>query len=254
MLLYQEENFVATITFNRPEIHNAFNEEFIFELTRLFLKINKNKKLRLVVIKALGDSFCAGADLEWMKKMKHYTTRQNLKDAKNLQKMFLSLDACPIPVIALVQGAAMGGGAGILCTCDYVLAKESAYFAFSEVRLGLIPAVISPFVVRKIGASYARATFLSGARFSTIDALHMGLIHETVKSEEALDRLGGLIKEFLKAGPLASREAKKLLTQTLHNKNFWAQTCKDIARLRVSEEAQEGMLSLLQKRKATWQL
>ena len=245
---------VATITLNRPEIHNAFNDELIAELTQTFKTLESN--VRLVVLRGEGKSFCAGADLNWMKRMKDYSHEENVNDAKALAGLFVAINECPVPVIGVVQGAALGGGAGLVSVCDYVISAEDTVYGFTEARLGLVPAVISPFVMAKIGVSAARATFLSGARFNAQEAKQMGLVHRLCNSAMLSVELDEVINDFLAAGPKAACEAKKLIAGVLARTgnqqeqiNFTSET---IARLRASEEGQEGMSSLLEKRKANW--
>lgn len=250
-----DQRGVARVTLSRPELHNAFNDELIVELTDTFLELGKNENVRLAVLTGEGKSFCAGADLNWMQRMKDYTLDENLADSHKLAELFVTINNFPRPLIGRINGAALGGGAGLVAVCDYVLAVESATLAFTEVRLGLLPAVISPFVIAKIGESHARASFLSGAKISMSRAFVMGLVHQ-VSTEETLDQdLEKLIGEFLLAGPGAAKEAKNLIHTVVRRptiedaRDF---TCHAIARARVSAEGQEGMSALLQKRKASW--
>tara|TARA_R110000868_G_scaffold38661_1_gene135015 strand:+ start:20010 stop:20789 length:780 start_codon:yes stop_codon:yes gene_type:complete len=245
---------VATITLDRPELHNAFNEELISELTQTFKGIGSG--VRVVVLKGEGKSFCAGADLNWMKKMVDYTRQENVADAQELANLFKAIDDCPAPVVGVAHGAVLGGGAGLIAVCDYVLAAEDTVFGFTEARLGLVPAVISPFVMAKIGVSAARATFMSGRRFKAAEALRIGLVHQVCNPAMLSAELDNITSEFKKAGPQASREAKQLIKGVLeraHNKveqiNF---TCETIATLRASDEGQEGMSALLEKRRPQW--
>jgi len=247
-LILSKENQVLTITLHRPELHNAFNAEMIQELTDAFLSI---KDERLVVLTGSGASFCAGADLNWMSQMKNYSLEENKKDSKKLSDMFRAINECPVPVIGKINGHALGGGVGLVSVCDYVVSVKEALFGFTEVRLGLIPAVISPYCIEKIGVSQARAWFLSGERFTAEKALGMNLVHEVTENlEESTQKM---IKSFLQAGPEAARSAKKLVKTVqqfkseLHN-----QTVELIAMKRVSEEGQEGMRALLQKDKPAW--
>lgn len=245
---------IATVTLARPEIHNAFNDELILELTQTFNSIGTG--VRAVVLRGEGKSFCAGADLNWMKRMKGYSAQENEADAKRLADLFVAIDNCPAPVIGVVQGAALGGGAGLVSVCDYVIAAEDASFGFTEARLGLVPAVISPFVINKIGVSAARATFLSGRRFSAEEAKVMGLVHLVCNPAMLSAELESVIKEFRAAGPKAAREAKTLIREVAKygqdQKSQITYTCKTIARLRTSDEGQEGMSALLEKRRANW--
>lgn len=248
------ENDILTITLNRPEIHNAFNDELILELTHTFLSVSKD--IKAVVLKGEGKSFCAGADLNWMKSMVNYSTEENILDAKKLAALFCAIDDCPAPVIGVVQGAALGGGSGLVSVCDYVLSDIDTIYGFTESRLGLVPAVISPFVMAKIGVSYARSTFLSGRRFNAQEAKEMGLVHQLCESGKMDEALTQVVKEFSKAGPLAAREAKLLIkgvvARSMSREEQIDFTSTTIARLRSSEEGQEGMGALLEKRKPSW--
>jgi methylglutaconyl-CoA hydratase len=245
---------IVRIILNRPDLHNAFNDEMISGLIKAFEEIEKDKELRLVTITGEGKSFCAGADLNWMKKMAEYSDKENYQDSRALAKLFESINNCSLPVLAKVNGAALGGGTGVIAACDFVLSADSAKFGFTEVRLGLIPAVISPFVVAKIGETNARAWFLSGERFDADQAKAMGLVHEVCPLADLDSIFESTIDKFLKAGPVAAREAKNLIKNilTLESKDVTAFTCKTISRIRTSEEGQEGMQALLDKRKAKW--
>ncbi len=250
---------VATITLNRPDVHNALNEEMIQGLTKQIDEFDKNSKVRLLVLTGTGKSFCAGADLHWMKKMKSFSYQENLADAQKLAKLFSVLNGFSKPTLAKVNGSALGGGAGLLACCDYVIADRQTLFGFTEVRLGLLPATISPYVIAKIGTTHARAHFLSGARFNTDQALNMGLIHQ-ISSEGLLNQeTEKQITEFLQAAPIASGLAKDLIFQIQNlNQNQKNSdkvelfTCEQIAQVRASEEGQEGMTALLEKRKPRW--
>jgi len=247
---------VIEVQLNRPELHNAFNEEFISELTDCFRTLSENPDVRLLVLSAAGKSFCAGADLNWMKSMKDYSDEENYQDSVKLSQLFSTLNDCPFPVIAKVNGATLGGGTGLVSACDFVVASEDAIFGFTEVGLGLVPAVISPYVINKIGESSARAYFLSGERFKAAEALRLQLIHSVVPPSELDKALEKQVERFLRAGPQAAREAKGLIKgvfkRTPHSENLRDYTCKTIARVRTTEEGQEGMAALLEKRKPKW--
>ena len=253
-----DERNIATVTLNRAEKHNAFDDEMINELTRVFKKAGEDKSVRALILRAEGKSFSAGADLNWMKKMKDYSSEENKKDSERLADLFKVMNALPQPLVGLVKGHTLGGGTGILSVCDYVLAEENSKFGFTEVRLGLVPAVISPFVIAKIGESQARAYFLSGEIFKADVALRMGLIHKIVPGEVFDQECERLISEFLKAAPKASKVAKELvfqvksLSSSLKSEELTDYTCQTIARIRTGEEGQEGMKALLQKEKAPW--
>ena len=248
--LNKKENGVLEVWMNRPELHNAFNAELIEEMISVFSNISDE---RLVVLSGRGASFCAGADLNWMRAMKDYTEEENFQDSKQLAKMFRVINECPIPVIGRVNGHALGGGVGLVSVCDYVVSVPEALFGFTEVRLGLIPAVISPYCISKIGESHARAWMLSGERFKADKAFNMNLVHEVVEVSELDRRVSEIEKSFLMAGPQASREAKALVSTVLGDlKNSEDYTCRMIASRRVSNEGQEGMRALLEKDKANW--
>ncbi|MGQ9657925.1 MAG: enoyl-CoA hydratase/isomerase family protein [Fimbriimonadales bacterium] len=241
---------ITRITLNRPDTHNAFDETLIAELTEAFESLREDAATRMVVLQGAGKSFCAGADLNWMGKMVGYTFAENLEDARALSNMFEAIDHCPKPVVGRVHGAAMGGGAGLVAVCDVVVATPEARFAFSEVKLGLIPAVIAPYVVRKIGYSHARALFLTGERLDAETALRIGLVHQVVPAEQLDTAVEAVVQQLLQNGPNAMAAAKMLLhtTQVLPPDELRSLTIARIAELRVSEEGQEGIRAFLEKR------
>ncbi|MBL7666108.1 MAG: enoyl-CoA hydratase/isomerase family protein [Bacteriovoracaceae bacterium] len=254
-LLIEIKNFVATVTLNRPEVHNAFNAELIKELSQTFQKLDNDKKVKVIVLTGSGSSFCAGADVNWMKSMVNFTKKENIADSMKMANMFEGINACSKPLIGVVNGHALGGGAGLVSVCDYVIAVPEASFGFTEVRLGLIPAVISPYVIAKIGESNARAWFLSGERFSAKTAYDMHLIHEVADKNILAQQTQKIIESFLKAAPEATQVAKELIqvvTKNLKQTKLKKITCEQIAKRRVSKEGQEGMNSLLEKRKPQW--
>lgn len=245
-----EKNGIVEVWMNRPELHNAFNAEMIQELTSAFASI---KNARMVVLTGKGHSFCAGADLNWMKAMKDYSKEENFKDSKQLAKLFSTINECEVPVIGRVNGHALGGGVGLVSVCDFVIAVEDAMLGFTEVRLGLIPAAISPYCISKIGESNARAWMLSGERFTATEGMRMGLVHEVVGAGMLDARTQEIEKRFLAAGPEAAKEAKKLVRGVVKNlKGSEDFTCQMIADRRVSAEGQEGMRALLEKDKPAW--
>ncbi len=254
LLKISNKNAIVEVRLNRPEIHNAFNDELIKQITETFQKLSADESVRLIVLTGEGRSFCAGADLNWMKSMKDYSQTENFEDSQKLAKMFQVINECPIPVIGKVNGHALGGGVGLVSVCDYVITHDKAKFGFTEVRLGLIPAVISPFCINKIGESNARAWFLSGELFQGNKALEMGLVHQVSTLENFEEDFENVIRSFLYAGPQAARDAKRLVENVLQsNKGDIAEyTCNAIAQKRVSDEGQEGMSALLEKRKAQW--
>jgi len=247
----EKEKGVKEVWLNRAELHNAFNAELIEEMITLFESF---KDERLIILSGRGNSFCAGADLNWMKAMKDYTKEENFQDSKRLARMFSAINECDVPVIGRINGHALGGGVGLVSVCDYVVASDNALMGFTEVRLGLIPAVISPYCISKIGESNARAWFLSGERFGAVEAQRMGLVHEVVVSGQDLDlKIEEVKKKFLAAGPVAAKEAKKLIRGVMKNlKASEDFTCQMITERRVSSEGQEGMRALLEKEKPAW--
>lgn len=249
---------VATVTLNRPEIHNAFNDKLIAELTDVFEHLDQDKRVRLIVLTGEGRSFCAGADLNWMSSMINYSMEENIADSKKLAHMFQKINNCSKPVIGKINGHALGGGVGLVSVCDYAITHQKARFGFTEVRLGLIPAVISSFCIKKIGESNARAWFMSGEQFLAQQALHMGLVHEVTDLDNFEKRTQQVIDSYLKAGPQAAVAAKELI-QNVISKNanededeLLDYACHEIAKKRVSTEGQEGMNALLNKNKPNW--
>ncbi|MBI1730793.1 enoyl-CoA hydratase/isomerase family protein [Candidatus Acetothermia bacterium] len=250
----EESRGVVTVTLNRPDVRNAFNAELISELTDCFSQLDHDYNLRAVVLAGAGSLFCAGADIQWMKDSIQYTEAQNREDALRMARMFQAIDLCPHPVIGRVQKAAFGGAVGLISVCDIVVADENAKFSFSEVRLGIVPAVISSFALRKIGLTHARRFFLTGEVFSAQTAKEIGLIHEVVPEAQLSSKVQELGVEILKSGPKAVREAK-ILTQrvpALHYEEALEFCAKTIARVRASQEGQEGLKAFLEKSLPSW--
>jgi methylglutaconyl-CoA hydratase len=252
-----DQRGVATVTLNRPELHNAFNDDLINDLIKCFSDLENNSNVRLLVLTGEGKSFCAGADLNWMKRMKDYSFEENIKDSNKLCDLFTVINQFSRPVIGKINGSALGGGAGLVACCDYVVAVESAVIAFTEVRLGLLPAVISPFVIAKIGEGHARASFLSGAKIPMSRAFVMGLVHQVTTAELLDQETERVVADFLLAGPVAAIKAKELVKKVVENNSHSLAksrdyTCDLISQARASQEGQEGMSSLLEKRKASW--
>jgi methylglutaconyl-CoA hydratase len=244
---------VVRVVLNRPDVRNAFNEEVIAELTAWAATVSSGGA-RVAVLSGAGKAFCAGADLTWMSKMVGYSREDNERDAMAMSTMFHALDTLPIPLIGRVHGAALGGGTGLAAVCDVVVAAEDAQFGFTEAKLGILPAVISPFAVRKIGISAARELFLTAARFSAARAREIGLVHAVV-AEDALDEtVDGYVREFLTSAPGAIAGAKRMIAAVAHQApgDVAAMTAKTIARHRVSDEGQAGMKAFLEKRRAPW--
>ena len=245
---------VTTVTLNRPEVRNAFDAALIQDLTTFALNVPTDGSVRVVVLQGAGSVFSAGADLQWMSEMLSYTREENLEDARRAATMFHAIDAIAVPVIARIHGAALGGGAGLAAVADVVVAATDAVFGFTEVTLGILPAMISPYVVRKIGLSAARELCLSGMRFSAARAREVGLVHDVVSAERlnlAVDRYA---QQFRRAAPSAVAATKALLAK-VHGKapsDVLAETVVAIANQRVSPEGQEGMRAFLEKRHPTW--
>lgn len=246
---------VATITLNRPDVRNAFNETTIAEITSVFRDLDKDDGIRAIVLAANGPAFCAGADLNWMKKMADYTHRENLADAGQLAEMLHVIYACSKPVVAKVQGDCYAGGMGLVATCDIAVAVDSANFCLSEVKLGLIPATISPYVIKSMGENAARRYFITAERFSAAEAYRIGFVHE-VAAADALDaKVAEIVKALVSNSPNAVKQAKHLV-QTVASRELnpalIAATVEGIAQIRASDEGREGVRSFLEKRKPNW--
>ncbi|MEQ8830478.1 MAG: enoyl-CoA hydratase/isomerase family protein [Alphaproteobacteria bacterium] len=245
---------IARVRMTNPEKHNAFDDGLIVALTEAFDSLDKDEAIRAVVLEAEGKSFSAGADLNWMKRVAGYSFDENVTDARALARMLKVLNFLSKPVIARVQGAAFGGGVGLVACCDIAIGTERASFSLSEVKLGIIPAAISPYVVDAIGARAARRYFQTGERFDAATALRLGLLHEVVPEAELDSAVDAVLNAILGVGPIAAAEAKDLVfavdrpvTDTIIE-----DTVQRIARLRATDEAQEGMTAFLEKRRASW--
>ena len=248
---------VARVTLNRPDRHNAFDASLIAELRLAFAALERESAtdLRAVVLAGEGQTFSAGADIDWMRAAMSLDVEGNEQDAMAMADMFEAIDTCPVPVIARVQGAALGGGMGLCAVSDVVIAESGARFGFTETRLGILPAVISPFVIAKIGESHARALFPGGRRFDAVPAQRIGLVHEVVEGIEALDAaVETALADILASGPTAVRAAKAIVREVRglgHGSSKW-HTARVIARQRTSPEAQEGFAAFTSKRKPGW--
>jgi methylglutaconyl-CoA hydratase len=248
---------VARITLARPEVRNAFNAELIAALREAFdrISVEPPDSLRAVVLAGDGKAFCAGADIEWQRASIALSMEDNEADARRLQEMLAAIDACPVPVLAAVHGAALGGGMALCCAADITIASADTIFGFTEAKLGLIPAVISPFVLPRIGEGPARALFLSGERFGSERALAIGLVSEVVADQGAIrTRVDALLDEILSAGPQAARNAKAVIREQrgLPRAEALELTVRSAARQRVSPEGQEGLRAFLEKRRPSW--
>lgn len=250
-----DANGKATVTLNRPEVHNAFDDVLIVRLTETFESLGRNPDVRVVVVAANGKSFSAGADLGWMRRMANYSEAENRADAERLARLIHVLDSLPRPTVARVQGAAIGGGVGLVAACDVAVASEAASFALSEVRLGLIPAVISPYVIGAIGPRHARRYMLTAERFDAAEAKRIGLVHQAVPVAELDAAVDSVVGALLLGGPEAVRESKMLARDVggSPDDETRADTARRIARLRASPEGKEGVSSFLEKRKPRWQ-
>jgi methylglutaconyl-CoA hydratase len=248
---------VARVTLTRPDVHNAFDASLIDELRRAFAGFAREPvdQLRAAVLAGDGPSFCAGADIAWMRASMALDREGNEQDAMALAQMLDAIDTCPVPVIARVQGAALGGGMGLCAVSDLVIAEAGARFGFTETRLGILPAVISPFVIAKIGESHARALFPTGRRFDAMRALRIGLVHEVVEGADALDAaVAAAVSDVLAAGPNAARAAKAVVREVRglpHESTRW-HTARRIATQRVSPEGQEGLRAFMERRPPAW--
>jgi len=248
---------VARITLSRPEVRNAFNDDVIQELTQVFTDVGQRDDVRVVVLAAQGPAFCAGADLNWMRRMADYTRAENLLDAGALAAMLRAIYECPKPTVARVQGDVYAGGMGLVAACDMAVAVDTAGFCLSEVKLGLIPATISPYVIRAMGARAAHRYFLTAERFGAAEALRIGFVHDVVAADELDARVGVLTQALVNAGPSAVKACKRLVLDVAEraiNDALIAATVEGIADIRASAEGREGVSSFLQKRKPGWLL
>ncbi len=253
-ILFWRQDKVARISLNRPEVHNAFNSTMIRELADAFEKAQKDESVRVVVLTGLGESFCAGADLNWMREIIRYSYEQNLKESTEVAELMHQIYTLPKPTLARINGATIGGGNGLFSACDIAIASERAKFGLSEVKIGLVPAAISPYVMRRIGESAAHELFLTGERFDARRALEIGLVNKVVLHEELDKKVEEVIRLLLSSGPEAIASCKELLHKVpaMSDEEAKAYTAEMIARLRVSREGQEGMAAFLEKRKPKW--
>jgi len=246
---------VAFVVLDRPDVHNAFNDELVKQVTEAFTDLGRRPEVRVIVLAGNGKSFCAGADLNWMKRMVQYTHDENLTDARAVGRMYLAIAKCPKPVIARVHGAALGGGAGLVAACDIGVAMESVQFGFTEVKLGIIPAIISPFVIARVGPGRAREFFITGERFLAPIAMNIGLIQHVVSHEQALDALiDSKISQVMTSAPAAIAAAKELVfgvaARNLESSLDFA--VEAIAQARAGTEGQAGMQAFLERQKPPW--
>lgn len=246
---------VAHVWLNRPDVRNAFNDEVIAALTRAFEQLSQDKDLRVVVLGAHGKAFCAGADLNWMKAMAGYSWDENRADAQRLADMLWTLDQCPVPVVGRVQGDCYAGGMGLAAICDVLVAVEGATFCLSEARLGLLPATISPYVVRAMGAQAARRYMVTAERFSATQAQALGMVHELATFETLDEKVDQIVNTLVNNGPAAARACKALVRDVAGQPltaELRTDTARRIADIRASDEGREGLASFLNKRAPNW--
>ena len=245
---------VVRVTLNRPEVQNAFNDQMLEDLLEAFANLRDDSTTRVIVLTGEGKSFCAGADLHWMKRVVDYTYEENYADSLRLARMLREVYTCPKPVIGRVNGAAIGGGTGVVAVCDIAIASEDAVFGFSETKLGLTPAAISPYLLKRMGERHLREYFLTGERFSAARAAEMGLVNAVVPADQLDAAVDGKIKMILTGGPDALGVSKELIREvaerTLEENGPY--TAEVISKLRMSDEGQEGMNAFLEKRKPRW--
>ena len=245
----------ATVTLNRPDVHNAFDDKLIALLTRELDALDRNPTVGVVVLAAAGKSFCAGADLKWMRRMAEYSEAENQADAEALAALMKTLNRLSKPTVAEVQGAAYGGGVGLICCCDIAIASKAAQFSISEVKLGLIPSVISPYVVAVIGERQARRYALGAETFDAIEAKRIGLVHEVTAAKDLQAAVDAMVEALLANGPAAMAETKDQIAGVVNrpvDDRLIAAAAARIARIRVSDEGREGVAAFLEKRKPGW--
>ena len=250
-----QEGPIASVLLDRPEVRNAFNDEVIAAMTAAFRELGARDDVRCIVLAASGPAFCAGADLNWMRRMATYTRAQNLADAQALAEMMRVVFECPKPTIARIQGDVYAGGTGLVAACDVAVSVDSAHYCLSEVRLGMIPATISPYVIRAMGARAAHRYFLTAERFTAAEALRIGFIHEVVAHDCLDQKVADIAKAFVGAGPAALTACKRLLHAVAGREitpELIAMTAEGIASIRVSDEGTEGLQAFLNKRKPAW--
>jgi methylglutaconyl-CoA hydratase len=249
------QGHVATVTLLRPEVRNAFNDEVIAEMSQAFTQLGADARVRAIVLMAEGAAFCAGADLNWMRRMADYTREDNVQDAEKLAAMLRALYQCPKPTVARVQGDVYAGGMGLVAACDMAVSVDSAHYCLSEVKLGLIPATISPYVIRAMGPRAAHRYFLTAERFNAHEAHRIGFVHEVVSADQLDAKVSELVSALVSAGPNAVKECKKLVQDMAERditRLLIERTVQGIADIRASDEGKEGVQSFLQKRKPGW--
>ena len=254
-LTLQVDGAVATIALTQPDIRNAFSDEVIAEITAAFRTAGERPDVRAIVLAAQGPAFCAGANLNWMRRMADYTREENIQDAGLLAEMLRVIYECPKPTIARVQGDVYAGGVGLVACCDIAISADTVHYCLSETKIGLIPATISPYVIRAMGARAAHRYFLTAERFNAAEALRIGFVHEVVAHDQLDAKVGEVLKALLGASPNAVQAAKKLVQDVAEreiNAELIAKTVEGIADIRSSEEGREGVQAFLAKRKPSW--
>ena len=249
-----KKNGTGFVFLNRPDVHNAMNEQLMIELTECFVELSKDKTVRMIVLTGRGKSFCAGADLHWMKSIVNYTKEENIRDSNLLLKLFTTIHSCPKPVIGRINGHAFGGGLGLLAVCDISIGIPNLKFAFSEVNLGIIPSVISSFISRRMTLANMRRFFITGERFDSTIAHEIGLLDFIVPIDELDKKIEYYLEQLRSSGPLAVKEIKHLIynLEKMNIEDYKKHSVEKIAELRVSKEGQEGISAFLEKRKAKW--
>jgi methylglutaconyl-CoA hydratase len=248
-------NGIATILLNRPEIRNAFNEVMIAELTDAFRKTGEMEHIRVIILKGEGKSFCAGADLNWMRDVSNYSFEQNYAESLHLSECFYSIYSSPKPTIAVVHGAAIGGANGLLAACDIAVCDNETVFSLSEVKIGIVPACISPYVIKRVGEYSARELMLTGRRINGTEAENYKLVNKSLPTDQIESYVEQMVQMLLTSGPAAITHCKKLIDKVVNHINMdeaLTYTAKMIAEIRASEEGQEGMAAFLEKRKPNW--
>ena len=249
------EGRIARVYLNRPEVRNAFNDGVIAELTEAFSRLGSDPGLRAVVLGGHGKAFCAGADLNWMKSMSGYDWEQNRADAQRLADMLWTVYSCPLPVVGRLQGDCYAGGMGLAAACDVLVAAEGVHFCLSEARLGLLPATISPYVIRAMGEQQARRWFVTAERFSAVQAREMGFVHACVGAEALDATVDGIVETLVANGPAAVKACKRLVQDVAGREitpDLRAETARRIADIRASDEGREGVQAFLQRREPAW--
>ncbi|MCX6257313.1 MAG: enoyl-CoA hydratase-related protein [Bacteroidia bacterium] len=254
-IAFEENNGIGTVSLNRPDVHNALNQQMIAEVIDCFTAVNKEPGVRIVVLRGKGKSFCAGADLNYMKGIAGFGFEENYQDSLNLAKCFYTIYTCKKPTIAVVQGAAIGGANGLLASCDFVFCADDTKFAFSEVKLGIAPATISPYVTKRIGEFGSRDLMLTGRRFTGKEAENYHLVNKSLPADELDAYVNSVMDSLMSSGPDAMAACKNLIFDICNKLSFEESrdyTARLIAELRASAEGQEGMASFLEKRKPNW--